>query len=62
MPRKAAKRSARVGASVPPKLRNELKKIADQADISESRLIQEAITRFIDDYKAGNVALFSAKK
>jgi predicted transcriptional regulator len=59
---KTRKKTARVAASVPPKAKRTIRRIASETDMSESRIIQEAITRFIDDYGAGRIALFTPRK
>ena len=62
MPQKSAKKTERATASISPKIKQEIKKIADETDMSESRIVQEALTRFIYDYKAGKVGMFKPKK
>ena len=59
MPTKALK-TERISVSVTPQQKRRLRKIASQAEVSVSRVVQEAVKRFIESH--GNLGLLSQQK
>jgi predicted transcriptional regulator len=59
MPTRTPKKE-RISVSVTPQQKRKLQKIASQAEVSVSRVVQEAVKRFIESH--GNLSLLSQRK